>query len=97
MNLAWSGNKKILQWNKGSFGELLEQMTIDEIETMNDYLDSECYDVKGLSESHAEYVKAVLFTYIRDWLKLVIEADCIEEAKELFAIYCAAAATCCEI
>ena len=91
--LYWSGNRKIMKWNKENYYELLKQLTIDEIEIMNDYLDGEGYDLKGLCETHAEYVEDVLFTYIKDWLKLLIEGDSIDQAKELFAIYSAAIAT----
>ena len=91
--LYWSGNRKILKWNRESYHELLKQLTIDEIEIMNDYLDGEGYDLKGLCETHAEYVDNVLFTYIKDWMKLLIEEDRFEEAKEMFSIYSAVMAT----
>ncbi len=89
----WSGDRKIQNWDRGNFYDLLKQITHEEIEIMNDYLDSEGFDLKGLNDSHAEYVEDVLFTYIKDWLKLLIEGDSIDQAKELFAIYSAAIAT----
>lgn len=89
----WSGDRKILRWDRQNFYDLLKQITHEEIEIMNGYLDSEGFDLKGLNDSHGEYVQDVLFTYIKDWLKLLIEADCIGEATELFSIYSAAAAT----
>ena len=46
--LYWSGNRKIMKWNKENYYELLKQLTIDEIEIMNDYLDGEGYDLKGM-------------------------------------------------
>ena len=91
--LYWSGNRKIMKWNKENYYELLKQLTIDEIEIMNDYLDGEGYDLKGLCETHAEYVDNVLFAYIKDWMKLLIEEDRFEEAKEMFSIYSAVMAT----
>ena len=91
--LYWSGNRKILKWNKENYYELLQQFTIDEIEIMNDYLDGEGYDLKGLYETHAEYVDNVLFAYIKDWMKLLVEEDRFEEAKEMFSIYSAVMAT----
>ena len=91
--MLWSGDRKILHWNRVNFYDLLKQITHEEIEIMNDYLDSEGFDLKGLNDSHAEYVEDVLFTYIKDWLKLLIEGDSIDQAKELFAIYSAAIAT----
>ena len=91
--MLWSGYIKILHWNRVNFCDLLKQITHEEIEIMNDYLDSEGFDLKGLNDSHAEYVEDVLFTYIKDWLKLLIEGDSIDQAKELFAIYSAAIAT----
>ena len=48
---------------------------------------------KGLFETHAEYVDNVLFDYIKDWMKLLIEEDRFEEAKEMFSIYSAVMAT----
>ena len=89
----WSGDRKILNWDKENFYELLNQITYEEIEIMNGYLDSEGFDVRGLSESRKEYVEQVLFTYIKDWVKLLIETDSIHEAKEVFEIYCAALAS----
>ena len=89
--LYWSGNRKILKWNKENYYELLNQLTIDEIEIMNDYLFGEGHDLKGLFETHAEYVDNVLFDYIKDWMKLL--EDRFEEAKEMFSIYSAVMAT----
>ena len=89
----WSGDRKILNWDKENFYELLNQITYEEIEIMNGYLDSEGFDVRGLSESRKEYVEQVLFTYIKDWVKLLIETDSIHEAKEVFESYCAALAS----
>ena len=91
--LYWSGNRKILTWNKENYYELLNQLTIEEIEIMNDYLFGEGHDLKGLFETHAEYVDNVLFDYIKDWMKLVIEEDRFEEAAEMFSIYSAVVAT----
>ena len=91
--LPWSGNRKIMQWDRENYIDLLKQFTIDEIEIMNDYLDGEGYDVKGLSETHAEYVDSVLFTYIKDWIKLLIEEDRYKEATDLFSIYSSIMAT----
>ena len=51
-DLTWSGNRKILHWDRVNFYELLAQITAEEIEVMNAYLDSEGYDIKGLNESH---------------------------------------------
>ncbi len=51
-DLSWSGNRKILHWDRVSFCELLAQITAEEIEVMNAYLDSEGYDIKGLNESY---------------------------------------------
>ena len=76
-----------------NFYDLLKQITHEEIEIMNAYLDSEGFDLKGLSDNHAEYVEDVLFTYIKDWMKLVIEEDRFEEAAEMFSIYSAVVAT----
>ena len=89
----WSGDRKILNWDRENFYELLKHITYEEIEIMNGYLDSEGFDVRGLSESRKEYVEQVLFTYIKDWVKLLIETDSIHEAKEVFEIYCAALAS----
>ena len=91
--IFWSGDRKIQNWDRVNFYDLLKQITHDEIEIMNGYLDSEGFDLKGLNDTHAEYVEDVLFTYIKDWLRLLIEADSIDQAKELFAIYSAAMAT----
>ena len=91
--LYWSGNRKILKWNKENYYELLQQFTIDEIEIMNDYLDGEGYDLKGLYETHAEYVDNVLFAYIKDWMKLLAEEDRFVEATEMFSIYSAVMST----
>ena len=91
--IFWSGDRKIWNWDRVNFYDLLKQITHDEIEIMNGYLDSEGFDLKGLNDTHAEYVEDVLFTYIKDWLRLLIEADSIDQAKELFAIYSAAMAT----
>lgn len=51
-DLTWSGNRKILHWDRVNFYELLAQITAEEIEVMNAYLDSEGYDIKGLNETH---------------------------------------------
>ena len=92
-NLAWSGNRKILRWDRVNFCELLAQITAEEIEVMNAYLDSEGYDVKGLNESHQAYVEDVLVTYIKDWLKLTVEVDAVDMVKDFCNIYCAIMAT----
>ena len=91
--LYWSGNRKILKWNKENYYELLQQFTIDEIEIMNDYLDGEGYDLKGLYETHAEYVDNVLFAYIKDWMKLLVEEDRFVEATVMFSFYSAVMST----
>lgn len=49
--------------------------------------------LESWAQVNAEYVEDVLFTYIKDWLKLLIEGDSIDQAKELFAIYSASMAT----
>ena len=91
--LYWSGNRKILKWNKENYYELLNQLTIDEIEIMNDYLFGEGHDLKGLFETHAEYVDNVLFAYIKDWRKLLAEEDRFVEATEMISIYSAVMST----
>ena len=92
-DLAWSGNRKILNWDRNNFYELLKQITPGEIETMNTYLDSEGYELKGLSESYEDYIENVLITYIKDWLKLVVDEDSLAMVKDLCNIYCAVMAT----
>ncbi len=56
-DLSWSGNRKIQEWDKENFNDLVKQMTSREIEIMNAYLDFEGYYVKDWSESHEEYTK----------------------------------------
>ena len=92
-DLTWSGNRKILHWDRVNFYELLAQITAEEIEVMNAYLDSEGYDVKGLNESHQAYVEDVLVTYIKDWLKLTVEVDAVDMVKDFYKIYCAVMST----
>ena len=60
---------------------------------MNAYLDSEGYDVKGLSENQQHYIEDVLITYIKDWLKLTVEVDAVDMVKDFCNIYCAIMAT----
>ena len=88
-DLMWSGNRKILRWDRANFFDLLGQMTAQEIEIMNAYLDSEGYDVKGLSDSQDAYREDVLITYIKDWLKLTVEVDAVDMVKDFCDIYCA--------
>lgn len=92
-DLSWSGNRKILHWDRVNFYELLAQITAEEIEVMNAYLDSEGYDIKGLNENHQAYVEDVLVTYIKDWLKLTVEVDAVDMVKDFCNIYCAIMAT----
>ena len=92
-DLTWSGNRKILHWDRVNFYELLAQITAEEIEVMNAYLDSEGYDIKGLNETHQAYVEDVLVTYIKDWLKLTVEVDAVDMVKDFYKIYCAVMST----
>ena len=92
-DLTWSGNRKILHWDRVNFYELLAQITAEEIEVMNAYLDSEGYDIKGLNETHQAYVEDVLTTYIKDWLKLTVEVDAVDMVKDFYKIYCAVMST----
>ena len=92
-DLTWSGNRKILHWDRVNFYELLAQITAEEIEVMNAYLDAEGYDIKGLNESHQAYVEDVLVTYIKDWLKLTVEVDAVDMVKDFYKIYCAVMST----
>ena len=64
-------------------------MTAQEIEIMNAYLDSEGYDIKGLSDSQEAYREDVLITYIKDWLKLTVEVDAVDMVKDFCDIFCA--------
>ena len=92
-DLTWSGNRKILHCDRVNFYELLAQITAEEIEVMNAYLNSEGYDIKGLNESYQAYVEDVLVTYIKDWLKLTVEVDAVDMVKDFCNIYCAIMAT----
>ena len=92
-DLTWSGNRKILHWDRVNFYELLAQITAEEIEVMNAYLNSEGYDIKGLNESYQAYVEDVLVTYIKDWLKLTVEVDAVDMVKDFYKIYCAVMST----
>ena len=92
-DLTWSGNRKILHWDRVNFYELLAQITAEEIEVMNAYLNSEGYDIKGLNESYQAYVEDVLVTYIKDWLKRTVEVDAVDMVKDFYKIYCAVMST----
>ena len=88
-DLMWSGNWKILHWDRENFSDLLGQMTDTEIDIMNAYLDSEGYDIRGLNDSQEAYREDILITYIKDWLKLTVEVDAVGMVQDLCDIYCA--------
>lgn len=77
-------NEKILNHGVGSFDELVESFSDEEIEEMNTEYIREDY------KSDFDYKYAVTYTYVRDWLMEYIECGFTDsETQALFEIYCA--------
>ena len=77
-------NEKILNHGVGSFDELVESFSDEEIEEMNTEYIHEDY------KSDFDYKYAVTYTYVRDWLMEYIECGFTDsETQALFEIYCA--------
>ena len=81
-----SYDEKIMNWNRQDFTELVNQMAVDEISDMNDWLTRMGYEIDPKCKDFAD---EVVFEYIKQWLIQQINESITCGTQELFEIYSA--------
>lgn len=88
MKYANDLDSKIMNWDMGDIDGLISQITQEELDYMTERLFSD--EIEILPENymtHDEYVHALLFHYVKQWLLEQINNVTYSGTRQLFEVY----------